>query len=96
MTVDPYREEIAEAHRLRLALQRAEDEFNALKEKRVEHMRLMFDHGMSWAEIGRAFDISAPAAMYATGHSKRTSKSKEDKARGRKKPPGDGQRSEQG
>lgn len=57
---------------LRLEARRIADYLAAMHEARVENMKAMAAAGMTWAEIGRIWQVSPQAAMYATGHATRT------------------------
>lgn len=54
-------------------------EYEHFKEKyeqagadRITAINTLRDHDVSWAEIGRIFGTSPQAAMYVSGHAKRT------------------------
>lgn len=50
----------------------AKDRFAQLGDERIACMKELRDSEVSWAQIGRIFGISPQAAMYVTGHIKRT------------------------
>lgn len=52
----------------------AKDEFAQCSEARVDSINELRDYGVSWAKIGRIFGTSPQAAMYVSGHAKRTTK----------------------
>lgn len=60
-----------EARRIASALTATEERAELLKSERVNSMRKLHDVGVSWAQIGRQFNVTPQAAMYATGHAKR-------------------------
>lgn len=73
MTVNPEHETlIAQAVQVRRALEVSEDRVATLRNETVILMRRMHEAGVSWAEIARTFECTPQAAMYATGHAKRT------------------------
>lgn len=61
-----------EAVQIKRALVVAEDRVTALRNESVVQMRRLHAAGVSWAEIARLFEVSPQAAMYATGHARRT------------------------
>ena len=72
--MDPNQEHqdlLNEARRIAAGLASAEERAATLRDERIISMRKLHDVGVSWAEIGRAFDVSPQAAMYATGHIRR-------------------------
>lgn len=50
----------------------AKETFGQLSEDRIACMKELHENQVSWAQIGRIFGISPQAAMYVTGHIKRT------------------------
>lgn len=50
----------------------AKERYATLSEERIDTINELREHGVSWAQIGRIFGISPQAAMYVTGHVKRT------------------------
>lgn len=63
---------IAEATSNKEALDSIESRAELLRAERVEIMKRMAAAKVPWATIGRIFDVSPQAAMYATGHAKRS------------------------
>lgn len=62
----------------------AKDRYARLSDERIACMNELREYEVSWAQIGRIFGISPQAAMYVTGHIKRTSSKK---SAAKKKPP---------
>lgn len=50
----------------------AKDRYAQLSDDRIACMKELHENEVSWAQIGRTFGISPQAAMYVTGHIKRT------------------------
>lgn len=48
------------------------ESFEEASEDRIATMKELHENQVSWAQIGRIFGISPQAAMYVTGHIKRT------------------------
>lgn len=68
--------EVEEARRIATALHATEARLNDLHDARTQSMAHLHALGISWAEIGRIYSITPQAAMYATGHAKRTGREK--------------------
>lgn len=50
----------------------AKDALGRLSDDRIASINELREHEVSWAQIGRVFGISPQAAMYVSGHAKRT------------------------
>lgn len=60
-----------------LKIARSIQALERMKQARTDHMKVMHEAGVSWAEIGRTFGLTPQAAMYATGAVKRTPRKKQ-------------------
>lgn len=63
-----------EAKVLKRATAEIEAKAEAVRQETIALMKRMREAGMSWAAIGRTFDVTPQAAMYATGSAVRTPK----------------------
>lgn len=70
------RDLLVEAANLERAISAAEQRYDQLRSIRTEKMKEMHQAGIPWAEIARIFKQTPQAAMYATGHAVRQSRSK--------------------
>lgn len=50
----------------------SKEQHEAMIERRAQDIRDLHEEKHSWAEIGRIYEMSPQAAMYASGHAKRT------------------------
>lgn len=62
------------------------ESFAQLSDDRIACMKELHENQVSWAQIGRIFGISPQAAMYVTGHIKRTPAKSGTAKKGNKKP----------
>jgi len=62
----------------------AKDEFARSSDARIASINELRDYGVSWAKIGRIFGTSPQAAMYVSGHAKRTTAKPKAKSRTKK------------
>lgn len=65
---------VARAAEIVAALGVAQERVAAIQAERVRHMKAMRSQGLPWSVIGRAFGVSAQAAMYATGEATRSAR----------------------
>lgn len=73
MTTTPDPEElISRARTLSGQYEEAKERYSRLSDERIECIKELRENEVSWAQIGRIFGITPQAAMYVTGHVKRT------------------------
>lgn len=82
--VDPERL-LTEAKVIASQYEEAKDALGRLSDDRIASINELREHQVSWAQIGRVFGISPQAAMYVSGHAKRTPAKSNSKKRAKKK-----------
>lgn len=82
--VDPERL-LTEAKVIASQYEDAKDALGRLSDDRIASINELREHQVSWAQIGRVFGISPQAAMYVSGHAKRTPAKSNSKKRVKKK-----------
>ncbi len=65
---------LGRAAKLNTLVTKLDNDLAEARESRRALMAEMNDAGMPWVEIGAAFNMSGPAAMYATGAAQRSPK----------------------
>lgn len=80
-TINDPEQLISKAKTISGQYEEAKERYATLSDERIAVINELREAQVSWAQIGRIFGISPQAAMYVTGHSKRSAAPKKGAAK---------------